>query len=274
MTHMDEREDRRHMSLLTGWRRSLYRQLDPTAWDDQGLSPLNRALACIIVLSVITALLDSEPSLSQGRESLFGTLELMFGGLFLLEYLARLWTSAESPHYGPGLSGKLKYVRSPAAILDFLALLPLILGPVGNEAYMFRLFRLARVLRLAKLGRFSSAMHSLSEAVRSRRYELLMSAAFAGLLLLVTSTLLYLVEGEAQPDNFGSIPRAMWWSIATLTTVGYGDVYPVTALGKVLAGLTAITGIGLIAMPTGILAAAFSDAMQRQRERGDSNDPN
>lgn len=89
----------------------------------------------------------------------------------------------------------------------------------------------------------------------------------------MTSTLLYLVEGEAQPDNFGSIPRAMWWSIATLTTVGYGDVYPVTALGKILAGLTAITGIGLIAMPTGILAAAFSDAMQRQRERGNSNDP-
>lgn len=90
----------------------------------------------------------------------------------------------------------------------------------------------------------------------------------------MTSTLLYLVEGEAQPDNFDSIPCAMWWPIATLTTVGYGDVYPVTVLGKVLAGLTAITGIGLIAMSAGILAAAFSDAMQRQRVRRDFNDPN
>ena len=93
-----------------------------------------------------------------------------------------------------------------------------------------------------------------------------MSVMIAGLLMLVSSTLLYMVEGEAQPDDFGSIPRAMWWSIATLTTVGYGDAFPITPLGKVLAGFTALTGIGLIAMPTGILASAFSDALQRQRE--------
>ncbi len=96
-----------------------------------------------------------------------------------------------------------------------------------------------------------------------------MSLAIAGMLLLISSTLLYLIEGEGQPDDFGSIPRAMWWSIATLTTVGYGDAFPVTPLGKILAGFTALTGIGLIAMPTGILASAFSDALQRQREEHD-----
>ena len=94
----------------------------------------------------------------------------------------------------------------------------------------------------------------------------MMSLVIAGILLLVSSTLLYMIEGEGQPDDFGSIPRAMWWSIATLTTVGYGDAVPHTVIGRILAGFTAVTGIGLIAMPTGILAAAFSDALQRQRE--------
>ena len=92
-----------------------------------------------------------------------------------------------------------------------------------------------------------------------------MRHSIAGIVLLVASTLMYWAEAGAQPDKFGSIPRAMWWCIVTLTTVGYGDVYPVTLLGKSLAGLVAIAGIGLIAMPTGILAAAFSDVVQRRR---------
>lgn len=95
-------------------------------------------------------------------------------------------------------------------------------------------------------------------------YELLLSVGVAGLLLLLSSAFLYAVEAAAQPEAFGSVPRALWWSIATLTTVGYGDVTPITALGKLFAGITAVAGIGLIAMPTGILAAAFSDAFQKK----------
>jgi voltage-gated potassium channel len=131
---------------------------------------------------------------------------------------------------------------------------------------VLRLVRLVRIVALAKLGRYSSALNAIGHAIHSRRYELTMSLVIAGMLLLVSSTFLYLVEGEGQPDDFGSIPRAMWWSIATLTTVGYGDAVPQTVIGRILAGFTAITGIGLIAMPTGILAAAFSDALARQRE--------
>ena len=117
-------------------------------------------------------------------------------------------------------------MRSPAAVLDLLALAPLLFVFIGSEAYLFRLFRLLRVLRLAKLGRFSTAWEHVGQAVSSRRYELIMSAALALLLMLISSTLLYLVEGQAQPATFGSIPRAMWWSICTLTTVGYGDATP------------------------------------------------
>jgi voltage-gated potassium channel len=122
-----------------------------------------------------------------------------------------------------------------------------------------------RVLRLAKLGRFTIATRALSHAVHARRYELMISFGVAIFILVLTSTLMYIVEGPRQPENFGSIPRAMWWAIATLTTVGYGDVVPHTTAGRILGGITAVTGVGLIAMPAGILAAAMSDAIHTRR---------
>lgn len=187
--------------------------------------------------------------------------------MFLIEYGARIWVAAENPAYAAGWRGRLRYVVSPTALVDLLALSPMLFVAYGSEVFLLRLVRLARILRLARLGRFSAAAAEIAAALRSRRYELGMSVALAGLLLLVSATLLYVAEGQHQPESFGSIPRAMWWSIATLTTVGYGDVYPVTPLGKVMAAITAVAGIGLIAMPTGILAAAFSDALQKRREK-------
>jgi voltage-gated potassium channel len=156
-------------------------------------------------------------------------------------------------------------MRSPAGLLDLLALLPLLLAVVGPEAFVLRFARMLRILRFSRLGRFSGALSLLSEALASRKDELFVGVCVAAALLMLSATLLYVVEGQAQPEAFGSIPRAMWWAIATLTTVGYGDVAPVTWLGRVCAGFIAVLGIGLIAIPTGILAAAFSDATQAQR---------
>lgn len=258
---------------VNGIRRSLSVQLDPTAWPGPGLSPVNRAVVAAIVFSVALAIVESEPLWFEGHDAVFQYLELAVGLVFLAEYAARVWASVENPRYGPGLAGRLRYVRSPAALLDLLALSPLLTTMIGAEAYVLRLLRLMRVLRLAKLGRFSTALAAISDAVRSRRYELVTSVCIALVLLLLTSTLMYLVEGGSQPQTFGSIPRAMWWSISTLTTVGYGDAVPLTPVGKVLAGITAITGIGLIAMPTGILAAAFSDAMQLRRREAALPEP-
>ena len=137
---------------------------------------------------------------------------------------------------------------------------------VAAPSYLLRLARLLRILRVAKLGRFSRAWTFVGRAIASRRYELLLTFYAAVFVMIVSATLLYIVEGPSQPEKFGSIPRALWWSVVTLTTIGYGDVYPETGLGKVFAGLTAVLGIGLIAAPTGILAAAFSDALQQQRQ--------
>lgn len=247
-------------------RESLYLQLEPPIRPGKGLTLLNKCIVTLILLSVATVVLESEPAVSRGREQLFFWIELALGLFFTVEYVLRVWVSAEDPRYANGLKGRLRYMASPSALLDLAAVLPVLLAFVGPQAYMLRMSRLLRVLRLAKLGRFSSAVNAISEAIQSRRFELLASLVFAAALLLITSTLMYLFEAELQPAQFGSIPRAMWWSVVTLTTVGYGDVVPMSAPGRVLAGATAVIGIGLIAMPTGILAAAFSDALHRHRE--------
>lgn len=247
-------------------RRYIFENLEPSAWPHPGLSPANMVIVSLIVAAVALAIVESEVELvSNEYLQTFSMLEFAFTIAFATEYGLRLWSNVENPRYGHGLTGRLRYLRTPAAIIDFLALSPIFFASIGGEMFLLRLFRLLRILRLGRLGRFSSATGAIMAAVHSRRYELAMTAVIGFFLLLFSSTLLYMVEAEAQPIVFGSIPRAMWWSIATLTTVGYGDVVPITVAGRILAGVTALTGIGLIAMPTGILAAAFSDALQAQR---------
>jgi voltage-gated potassium channel len=252
------------MGNLEQTRQRIYAQLEPTAWQAAGLSPLNKLIGASICVAAIIAVLESESTIYSGRETVFFIAEIVFTAVFVTEYVVRLWVVGENPAYA-GITGRLRYAVTPSALIDLLAVLPMFVVFLGSETFVLRIFRLIRILRLARLGRFSTAAKAISTAVSARRYELLMSLAIAGVLLLISSTLLYVVEGEGQPENFGSIPRSMWWSIATLTTVGYGDAYPLTLLGRIFAGITAITGIGLIAMPTGILAAAFSDAIQAQR---------
>ena len=248
-------------------RRALHVQLDPLARRARGLSPLNKLLVVLIILAEVAAVLETEPMISQGREALFRGLELLFGLLFLIEYVARLWVAVELPAFATVKFPRLRYAATPAAIIDLLAIVPALLAVSAGGSLVLRLFRILRILRLAKLGRMSRAWRDIAAAVHSRRTELILTLGFALVAMLVASTLLYWAEADAQPDKFGSIPRALWWSVVTLTTVGYGDVYPVTPLGKLFAAVLAICGIGLIALPTGILAAAFSDAMQRRRER-------
>jgi len=151
------------------------------------------------------------------------------------------------------------------ALIDLIAWAPSLLLPALAPAYMLRIFRLARILTLAKLGRMSRAWSLIASAIAARRFELTIVACVGVFALLLSSTALYLVEGPAQPERFGSIPRAIWWAAMTLTTIGYGDVYPITPLGRLLAILTAVSGVCLIAAPAGILAGAFSEAFQRHR---------
>lgn len=248
----------------SSFRRRLYVQLEPAAWPWRGLSPLNIVVFVTIVVTSILAIIETEPTIAVGRDRLFAAIEIVIGLIYTAEYIARAWTAAENPRYGPGWRGIMRYARSPIAVIDLISIVTSFATPTaGLQPYLLRAFRLARILRIAKLGRMSNAMSYLIEAMAARRYELLFSLFVSLTFMVFSASLLYMVEGPAQPDKFGSIPRALWWATAALTTIGYGDVYPVTVAGRVLAAATALGGIGLVAMPTGIMAAAFSEAVQK-----------
>jgi voltage-gated potassium channel len=250
---------------LTALRAKAYRQLEPSAWPDKGLSPVNLFLVILIVIAVVDAVIETEPTLVAGREQLFDSIELAIGLIFLVEYVARVWIAPDNPRCASSRYPRLRYMASPIAVIDLLAILPALFAFGGASSLMLRFFRVLRMLRLAKLGRTSKAWHHIREAVYERRYEFGLILFLLVVTILISASLLYLAEADAQPEKFGSIPRALWWSIVTLTTVGYGDAYPITPLGRFFAGIIAIVGVTMIALPTGIFASSFSEAMERRR---------
>lgn len=240
--------------------------LDTRAPGRRGLTGLDRTLIILIASAIAVAVIETEPTLARGHESSFLRINAAFGLVFLVEYCARLWVAAERDPARPARA-RLAFVLSAAGLVDLATIASTMIPVLGYDVALLRLARVVRILRLAELGALSSAMECLRVAVHSRRNELALAFSLALVALLVFSTLLFWCEGSVQPAKFGSIPRAMWWAVATLTTVGYGDVYPVTPLGKVVAAVSAMTGIAVVALPTGILAAAFSDAVQSHHAR-------
>jgi voltage-gated potassium channel len=245
-------------------RSALHAHLAISGWKRPGLSPTNKVLCGLIVFAGLFAIVSTEADAVTAAPLAFRAIELSLAIVFTIEYAARVYAAGESVRYR-GIAGRLRYMLTPLALIDLVAVVPLYFAFLPTNAALLRLCRLLGILRFAKLGRYSRAMRLIAEAIHSRRFEFGLSLAAGCFVLIVSSTLLYLAQGDAQPDKFGSIPRSLWWSIVTLTTVGDGDVFPVTPIGKVLAAVTAVIGIGLIAMPTGILAAAFSEVFQRQR---------
>jgi voltage-gated potassium channel len=223
------------------------------------------ALLAAIVAAVALMVLETVPSVAARWGAALAALDLALGVLFLAEYVARVWSAPAEARYADGWRGRLRYVRSPMALLDLVAVAALLLPHLAVDLRQARLVRLFALLRVGKLGRAGRASVMLYHVVASRRADLVMAAGVVASLLLVGSTLVFFVEHDAQPDKFGSIPEAMWWGAATVTTVGYGDVYPVTAAGRVLGACLAMLGIASFALPTAILGAAFLEELQRQR---------
>ena len=243
------------------WLSRIAQSIDVELRRKPGLSPVNKVIATVIVLSTLLVILETEPTIYEPYARWFYRAELGMLVFFTTEYLVRFWISQENPRY----SKRFSFVFSPVALLDLVVIATMLLSFVGFQGSLLRLLRLIRLLRLAKLGKYSKALQNITAAVAERKFELLVRVFIAFGLLLLSASALYLVEGDLQPDAYGSIPRAMWWAMATLTTVGYGDAIPITPIGKLFASLTAFTGIGLIAIPTGILASAFSAAMQKPK---------
>ena len=252
---------------MAGIRAHIHEQLFVGAHPDGRLTLLNKFLILVILLAVGAGVLATEPSFTAEFHQAIITAELVFGGIFLLEYLARVYAAAEEPGEQSSWAKRWKFIRSPIGIIDLVVVLSTLAPLVTADAAILRFVRLFRVFAVMKFGRFSLALKTVWQAIADRADDLIVTAALAFVFVLAGATALYIVEGHIQPEEFGSIPRALWWAVITLTTVGYGDAYPVTAAGKMIGGVLALSGIAFVAMPTGIIAAAFSDAMQRRRDQ-------
>jgi len=243
-------------------RHRVSRALDPEMHEHPGLTRFNKAVVIGILVMVLAGVLETEVHVISRFGGLMDALKALLFLFFAVEYGLRLWIASLNPRF----RSAVHYAVTPSAILDLLVLITFATPYFGIETTVFRLLQLTRLMRLARNGRFSHAMNLLMVAIKSRDIELALSAGLAFILMLAAATLLYIVESSVQPEEFGSIPRAMWWAVETLTTVGYGDVVPITPLGRILAAITALSGIGFIALPTGILAGAFAEAIRRARE--------
>jgi voltage-gated potassium channel len=245
---------------IAGERRSLRRRTYDALNPRGRLTVTARLIILLILVATASAILETEPTIVAGHEERFRRIELLFAFLFSAEYALRIWSAAEGP------DTRLRYALRPASLLDLAVVVGTFAPFVGTDVVVLRLARLLRILRLGRVGRYSRAFGVLERAIRSRAPHLWVAFLLALFFLLFGATLIHWIEGDAQPEHFGSIPRALWWTAVTMTTVGYGDVVPITALGKLVAGLISMGGIAVIAIPTGILAASFSDEIAREAE--------
>jgi len=220
----------------------------------------------LIILSVIGVILESVETIRTTYSTALTIFEVFAVVVFSIEYAGRLWTCTLSERFANSATGRLRWALTPMALVDLLAVLPFYLPFLGVDARFLRILRLMRILRLAKLRRYLSTMRLFGNVWIAKKHEIIMTTALMLMMLLISSSLMYYAERGYQPETFGSIPQSMWWAVATLTTVGYGDVTPISGLGRSMAAVVAMIGIGLFALPTSILGSGFIEEIEKDRK--------
>jgi len=252
--------------LKVNIRKRIWEVLETGNSHDKASLYIDIFLISLILLNIVAVLLETVDSIYNQYKTQFLTFERLSTFIFLVEYILRVWVSIEAKKNNDNnLITRLKYMITWPAIIDLLAVLSGLL-PMLFEVDL-RLLRALRMIRLLKFSRYFKVMNLLLGVLKEEKQSFLAAMFLLVIALLIASTGIYIFEKEAQPDKFGSIPESMWWAIATLTTIGYGDVTPITSMGKLFGAIIAIIGIGTVALPSGILASGFSDQLKRRQSK-------
>ncbi|MGB3006392.1 MAG: ion transporter [Chitinophagaceae bacterium] len=235
---------------------------------------INIFIVTLIILNVIAVMLETVTSIHDKYNNFFHYFDLVSVIIFTVEYLLRVWSSNHDPKYKHSIYGRLKYMISGAALIDLIAIIPFYIhAVVGLDLRMLRILRLLRFFRLFRLTAYTKAAHLVLNVFKSRKDELSLAFILTSFLIVIASCLVYFTEHPVQPEQFSSIPATIWWAVVTLTTVGYGDIVPITILGKVFTVIILLAGVALLALPAGIITAGFLEESRKVRKPRHQNCP-
>ena len=261
------------MTRYKAFKKRVFEIISKAEDGDLASSIFDWSIMFLIALSIISIILESFSSIYSKWHSTFQIFEYISVVVFTVEYILRIWTA--DLLYPDSQHPRLKYIFSFMAIIDLLAILPFYLPFISADLRflrMMRLFRLFRLLRVFKLGRYFEALQIIMRVIKTSGPQLIMSVALCFFVMLFSAIIMYTVENPVQPEQFPNVVSSLWWAMCTLTTVGYGDVYPITAVGKFFASVISLVGIGIIAIPTGIIAAGFNHAIDKTQEDKDEKE--
>lgn len=242
----------------------LHPELGETKWD----KTVNAFIIFLILSNVIVVILETVQSLHDRYNTFFHYFDLISVIIFSIEYVLRVWSSDHDPRYKHSFLGRLKYMMSLEGLIDLLAILPFYIHVVvGLDLRVLRMLRLLRFLRLFQLTSYMKSAKMIRNVFVKRANDLKLSVVLILILVIIASSVMYFAEHTAQPAVFSSIPATLWYAIVTLTTVGFGDMIPVTIIGKAMTGVIMLSGVAIFALPAGIITAGFLEEMQHLRGR-------
>lgn len=249
-------------------RARLHRIIEADRYNDPASRVFDLTIMALIALNVVAVIVETVPAVTSRFHNTLAAFDLISVAIFSAEYVMRVWLCTEDERYRRPILGRLRYMVSPMALVDLIAIAPFFLPVfISMDLRELRAIRLFRLFRALKLLRYTRSSIRLRNVLLDKRDELAIVFFTQTILLLVIASLVYHAEHAAQPEKFSSIPASMWWAVVTLTTVGYGDIAPVTPLGKVFAGLLAVVGVAMFAVPAGILASGFAQQAERAHAR-------
>jgi voltage-gated potassium channel len=249
------------------FKKRLFEILEVTRKDDPVARGFAFSIISLIILNVICVALETVISISMAHQVFFRAFEQFSVAVFTVEYILRIWVCTNNPKFSGPVRGRIRFMLSPLALVDLLAILPFYIPMViPMDLRFLRVLRLARLLRLLKVHRYSESLKTIGGVLKSKFDELAVTLFVLFVLLVVASSLIYFAENSSQPAIFSSIPASMYWVLENLTNVGYEPVAPSTMAGKVLGIVIAFLGVGLFALPAGILASGFIEEIQKKRD--------